>query len=85
MPLTIGYAVVLLASSAALFIFGFWVGRCARKLPIIDQGLPWTMHRTQSHNCPAECTESDTPPPEEPRWPDLPALRLAPTARTVRA
>ena len=28
-------------------LFGFWIGRCARKLPIIDDKLPWTVHRDQ--------------------------------------
>ena len=35
----------------ALFMFGFWIGRCARKLPIIDDSLPWTMHREQASRC----------------------------------
>ena len=26
-------------------LFGFFVGRCARKLPVIDDKLPWAIHR----------------------------------------
>ena len=26
-------------------LFGFFVGRCARRLPVIDDNLPWTLHR----------------------------------------
>jgi hypothetical protein len=25
----------------------FFVGRCARKMPVIDDNLPWTLHRGQ--------------------------------------
>jgi hypothetical protein len=42
-------AIYLLLFSTCSFItglFGFFVGRCARKLPIIDNNLPWTMHRS---------------------------------------
>jgi hypothetical protein len=27
-----------------IFLFGFLLGRCARKLPIVDDTLPWTLH-----------------------------------------
>ncbi len=37
--------ILLLACSSIMCLFGFFVGRCARKLPIIDDNLPWTMHR----------------------------------------
>jgi hypothetical protein len=30
-------------------MFGFFVGRCARRLPIIDDNMPWTMHRSAMH------------------------------------
>ena len=36
---------LLLVCSSIMCLFGFFVGRCARKLPIIDDNLPWTMHR----------------------------------------
>lgn len=41
------YAAVLLAASFAVGIFGFFVGRCSRRLPIIDDNMPWAMHRGQ--------------------------------------
>jgi hypothetical protein len=28
-------------------LLGFWIGRCARKLPFIDNNLPWTLSRNQ--------------------------------------
>lgn len=28
-------------------LFGFFVGRCGRKLPILDNNLPWAVHRGQ--------------------------------------
>jgi hypothetical protein len=31
-------------SLLGVFLFGFLFGRCARKLPIIDEALPWTLH-----------------------------------------
>jgi hypothetical protein len=45
--LTLIYGFVLVASSFALGLFGFFVGRCARKMPVIDDNLPWTLHRGQ--------------------------------------
>jgi hypothetical protein len=36
-----------LTYSSVLCLFSFFVGRCARKLPIIDDGLPWTMSRRE--------------------------------------
>jgi hypothetical protein len=53
------FAIILSAiSSSAVFLFGFWVGRCARKLPVIDDNLPWTMHREQAQRCPGDCMPS---------------------------
>lgn len=31
--------------SVVMGLFGFWIGRCARRLPVIDDKLPWTLHR----------------------------------------
>jgi hypothetical protein len=41
------YTVLLLACSSILCVFGFFVGRCSRKLPILDDNLPWAIHRGQ--------------------------------------
>ncbi len=50
---TIFSTLVLLPCSVITGLLGFWVGRCARKLPIVDGSLPWTFHRGQ------------IPPPED--------------------
>jgi hypothetical protein len=39
------YTILMMAFSLTLCLFGFFVGRCARKLPILDENLPWTLHR----------------------------------------
>jgi hypothetical protein len=46
--LTLIYGFALVASSFTLGLFGFFVGRCARKMPIIDDHMPWTIHRGQA-------------------------------------
>jgi hypothetical protein len=46
--LTLIYGFALVASSITLGLFGFFVGRCARKMPIIDNKLPWAIHRGQA-------------------------------------
>ena len=42
------HGLVLVASSLGLGFFGFFLGRCARKIPIIDDKLPWAIHRGQA-------------------------------------
>jgi hypothetical protein len=44
---TVIYLLLLPICSFILCVFGFFVGRCARKLPFIDDGLPWTLSRSQ--------------------------------------
>ena len=46
--LTLIYGFTLVASSFTLGLFGFFVGRCARRMPIIDDRLPWAIHRGQA-------------------------------------
>lgn len=41
------YTLIWLTSLLILCLLSFFVGRCARKLPVIDDGLPWVMHRCQ--------------------------------------
>lgn len=50
---------VLLTCSVTLCIFGFFVGRCARKIPILDEHLPRALHRGESppRDC-QSCKES---------------------------
>jgi hypothetical protein len=38
------YTILWLLSALALLLFGFLTGRFARKLPVIDDALPWTLH-----------------------------------------
>lgn len=40
------YTVVWLACSFVLSLFSFLLGRCSRRLPVIDDGIPWVMHRS---------------------------------------
>jgi hypothetical protein len=42
---TLVYGFALVATSFVMGLFGFFVGRCARKLPVIDDKLPWAIHR----------------------------------------
>ncbi len=41
------YTALCLPVSAASALFGFFVGRCSRKLPILDEHLPRTLYRGQ--------------------------------------
>ena len=43
--LTLIYGIATVAMSFVMSLFGFFVGRCARKLPVIDDKLPWAIHR----------------------------------------
>jgi len=63
---TVYYVLVLLACSVIMGLFGFWVGRCTRKLPIIDDNLPWTLHRGQAPVATQEPEKQDSPAL---RWP----------------
>lgn len=38
------YVLLMIACSSGLGLFGFFLGRCGRKVPIIDNRLPWTMY-----------------------------------------
>lgn len=44
----IAWSVFTLTCSLVLSLLGFFVGRCARRLPVIDDNLPWTLHRSQN-------------------------------------
>ena len=37
------YALLIIICSFGLGLFGFLLGRCARKIPIVDNRMPWTM------------------------------------------
>jgi hypothetical protein len=37
----------LVCCAPVMGVLGFWVGRCARRTPIIDNSLPWAMRHFQ--------------------------------------
>lgn len=41
-------AILLPICSFILFIFGFFVGRCGRKIPILDNNLPRALYRGET-------------------------------------
>ncbi len=69
--MAVTYIIAWLVCSFSLFLFGFFVGRCARKLPIIDSKLPWTLSRDQILRG-DERQWTCEQPSGRPRWPDNP-------------
>jgi len=47
MPICI---LIYLSCSFILCLVSFILGRCARRLPVIDDGLPWVMSRSMISN-----------------------------------
>jgi hypothetical protein len=45
--IALSFVLLVPACSVIMGLLGFWLGRCARKLPIIDDKLPWTLRRSQ--------------------------------------
>jgi hypothetical protein len=41
------FAALVPGCSFIVGVFGFFVGRCSRKLPILDDNLPRALHRGQ--------------------------------------
>jgi len=66
------YIIIWLACSLGLCLFGFWVGRTARRLPIIDSRLPWTLSRDQVKSACEKQQHTGEQPYSKPRWPDNP-------------
>jgi hypothetical protein len=66
------YALLWLACSFGLCLFGFFVGRCARKLPIIDSRLPWTLSRDQSIRAYENERQMGEQTQGKPSWPENP-------------
>jgi len=58
--ITVFHFLLFAICSSALGVFSFWIGRCARRLPIIDSRLPWTMRRDQVPRVISEAPESET-------------------------
>jgi hypothetical protein len=61
-----------LACSFGLCLFGFFVGRCARRLPIIDSRLPWTLSRGQIMRACEKEQEMSAHRQGKPSWPHNP-------------
>jgi hypothetical protein len=68
---TVFTVIWLTCSAPAMGILGFWIGRCARTIPIIDNNLPWAMRH---HQLPQLVTRESThhPLPQAPRNEDHP-------------
>jgi hypothetical protein len=66
------YTILWLACSIGLCLFGFFLGRCARKLPAIDSRLPWTLSRDQVTRAREKEQEICEHMPGKPRWPEDP-------------
>jgi hypothetical protein len=60
------YLLLLPTCSVVMGLLGFWIGRCARKLPILDDKLPWTLHRNQ---IPTTAPNTAEPGSGTSRWP----------------
>jgi hypothetical protein len=45
--ITAAYSTMMMICSSSMFIFGFFVGRCARKIPILDENLPRVLYRRE--------------------------------------
>jgi hypothetical protein len=57
-----------LTSSFLICLLSFWTGRCARRLPVIDDHMPWTMSRDQAPRCPADCNAQHPAPSDATPW-----------------
>ncbi len=67
--LTAIYALILIACSSILGLFGFFVGRCARKLPVIDNHLPWALSWALHRGQIPHTDQNSRPAPASARWP----------------
>lgn len=65
------YTALWLLSALALLVFGFLAGRFARKLPVIDDALPWTLHRGEILPSRAHTEESSAHFSGAPTWPRI--------------
>jgi hypothetical protein len=69
------FTILWLAIAIALCLFGFFLGRCARKLPFIDNRLPWTLSRDQVSRAEQQSQQNQQAcdnRPDKPHWPDNP-------------
>jgi hypothetical protein len=70
--MTAMYTILWLACSFGLCLFGFFVGRCAKKLPIIDSNLPWTLSRDQAMRTYEKNQQMCECMARKPSWPENP-------------
>lgn len=63
------YTILWLLASLGLLLFGFLLGRFARKLPVIDDSLPWTLHWGETMPVSAETNAMRGETPCIPPWP----------------
>jgi hypothetical protein len=63
------YTAMWLLASLVLLMFGFLAGRFSRKLPAIDNALPWTLHWGEIL---PDHSRSQTPSDQLPRIPPWP-------------
>lgn len=63
------YAALSLFCVLVLCLFSFWAGRCGRRVPIIDDCLPWTLRLDEAPPCAEDCVEVHYQAPDVPRWP----------------
>ena len=63
------YTILWFLATLCIFIFGFLVGRFARKLPIIDDAVPWTLHWGSIQPDDARRQTAREQIPQAPFWP----------------
>ncbi len=63
------YTILWLLSALALLLFGFLAGRFARKLPVIDDALPWTLRWGEILPVSAHAEEEPSHLVGPPTWP----------------
>lgn len=71
--------------SFILWVFGFFVGRCARKVPILDDKLPRALYRGQAPRGDPTVTREPGNGEESGRRTLHAALRIANTSATTMA
>jgi hypothetical protein len=65
--LTVLYISVFLVFTFASSVVAFLAGRCARRFPLLDNHLPWTMHRGQPSASTSDTWTKCESKPDQPR------------------
>jgi hypothetical protein len=63
------YATLTLGGALTAAVVGFIAGRCARRLPFVDDKLPWTIHRSGNTWIDSQQTCPTSSQQEGPTWP----------------